>query len=58
MLLIDHTGDVKSAHFNPESSSRLHQTMMSLLRGRFSPATLNGIAVPAVMAFGFFGGER
>ncbi len=58
MLLIDHTGDVKSAHFNPQSSSRLHQTMMSLLRGRFSPATLNGIAVPAVMAFGFFGGER
>ena len=58
MLLIDHTGDVKSAHFNPESSGRLHQTMMSLLRGRFSPATLNGIAVPAVMAFGFFGGER
>lgn len=57
MLLIDHTGDVKSAHFNPESSSRLHQTMMSLLRGRYRPATLNGIAVPAIMAFGFFGAE-
>ncbi len=54
MLLIDHTGDVKSAHFNPESSSRLHQTMMSLLRGRFRPATLNGIAIPSIMAFGSF----
>ena len=58
LVLIDHRGAVKSAHFNPESSSRIHQTMMSLVRGRFSPATLNGVAVPAIMALGSFGGER
>lgn len=58
MVLIDHRGAVQSAHFNPESSSRIHQTMMSLVRGRFTPATLNGIAVPSIMAIGFLGGER
>ena len=58
MVLIDHRGDVKSAHFNPESSSRIHQTMMSLVRGRYAPATLNGVAVPSIMAIGFLGGER
>ena len=55
MVLIDHRGQVKSAHFNPESSSRIHQTMMSLVRGRYTPATLNGVAVPAIMAIGAFG---
>ena len=58
MVLIDHRGAVKSAHFNPESSNRIHRTMMSLLRGRFSPAMLNGVAVPSIMAVGFLGGER
>ena len=58
MVLIDHRGNVKSAHFAPESSGRIHQMMMSLVRGRFSPATLNGVAVPAIMALGNFGGER
>ncbi len=58
MVLVDHRGDVKSAHYNPESSRRIHRTMMSLVRGRFRPATLNGVAVPAIMAIGIFGGER
>lgn len=58
MVLIDHRGRVKSAHFNPESSGRVHQMMMSLVRGRFSPATLNGVAVPSIMALGNFGAER
>lgn len=58
MVLIDHHGRVKSAHYNPESSSRLHQTMMSLVRGRYAPARLNGVAVPAIMAIGSFGGEN
>ena len=58
MVLIDHRGRVKSAHFNPESSGRIHQMMMSLVRGRFTPATLNGVAVPSIMALGQFGGDR
>lgn len=58
MVLIDHRGRVKSAHFAPESSNRVHQTMMSLVRGRYTPATLNGVAVPSIMAIGSFGGER
>ena len=58
MMLIDHRGRVKSAHFAPESSSRVHQMMMSLVRGRYSPATLNGVAVPSIMALGNFGAER
>lgn len=58
MVLIDHRGRVKSAHFNPESSGRAHQMMMSLVRGRYTPATLNGVAVPSIMALGNFGAER
>ena len=58
MVLIDHRGRVKSAHFAPESSGRVHQLMMSLVRGRYTPATLNGVAVPAIMALGNFGAER
>jgi len=58
MVLIDHRGRVKSAHFAPESSGRVHQLMMSLVRGRYTPATLNGVAVPSIMALGNFGADR
>ncbi len=58
LVLIDHRGQVKSAQFRPESSNRIHQTMMSVVRARFAPATLNGVAVPSIMALGQFGGER
>ena len=58
VVLIDHHGRVKSAHFNPQSSNRLHQTMLSLLRGRYTPAKLNGVSVPAILAIGSFGAEN
>ncbi len=58
LVLIDHRGSVKAAHFAPDSSARAHLTMLSLLRGRYRPARLNGVAVPSILASGNFGGER
>ncbi len=58
LVLIDHRGQVRAAHFAPNSSNRAHLAMMSLLRGRYRPAKLNGVAVPSIFASGSFGGER
>ncbi len=58
LVLIDHRGQVKAARFAPDSSDRAHLTMMSLVRGRYRPARLNGVAVPSILASGNFAGER
>ncbi len=58
LVLIDHRGRVKAAHFAPDSSNRAHLTMLSLVRGRYRPARLNGVSVPSILASGRFRGEN
>jgi tetratricopeptide (TPR) repeat protein len=51
-LLLDHRGRVVAAHLTPEAQSWAPAAMMSLIRARFRPARLNGVAVPCLAILG------
>jgi tetratricopeptide (TPR) repeat protein len=50
-LLLDHRGRLVAAHLTPEAQSWAPAALMSLVRARFRPARLNGVAVPCLFVF-------
>jgi tetratricopeptide (TPR) repeat protein len=50
-LLLDHRGRLVAAHLTNEAQSWAPAALMSLIRARFRPARLNGVAVPCLFVF-------
>jgi tetratricopeptide (TPR) repeat protein len=50
-LLLDHRGRLVAAHLTTEAQSWAPAALMSLIRARFRPARLNGVAVPCLAIF-------
>lgn len=51
-VLIDHEGKVVAAHISAESTGSAPQMMVSLVRARYMPASLNGIPIPSLLTLG------
>ena len=51
-VLIDHEGKVLAARMGTESSDTASAMMLSLVRAKYRPASLNGIPVPALITMG------
>lgn len=51
-LLVDHHGRIVAAHVTPEAGSWARAMVMSVIRARFRPAKLNGVAIPCLVILG------
>ena len=51
-VLVDHQGKVVAAQVAPESTGSMPLMVLSLVRATYSPASLNGVPVPAVFTLG------
>lgn len=51
-ILLDSSGKVVAAHITAGAESWAPATVMSLVRARFRPATLNGVAIPCLVIVG------
>ncbi len=51
-ILLDPTGKVVAAHMTPEAESWATTAVMSFVRARFHPATLNGVPIPCLVIVG------
>lgn len=56
VVLVDHRGKVVAAQLGGDSSGSTPLMMVSMVRATYSPASLNGIPVPAILFMG--GGEE
>ncbi len=51
-MLVDHTGRIVAVHLAADTSAWAPSMMMSIIRARFTPARLNGVAIPCLIIMG------
>jgi tetratricopeptide (TPR) repeat protein len=56
-VLVDHRGKVVAAHLGGNSSGSTPLMMVSMVRATYTPASLNGIPIPALLTMGEMGGD-
>ena len=51
-MLLDHDGRVVAVHVTPNAGQWVPAMMMTIIRARFQPARLNGVAIPCLIIVG------
>ena len=51
-MLIDHDGHIVAVHMSPNAGQWVPAMMMTIIRARFQPARLNGVAIPCLIIVG------
>lgn len=51
-MLLDHDGHIVAVHVSPNAGQWVPAMMMTIIRARFQPARLNGVAIPCLIIVG------
>ncbi len=51
-MLLDHDGHIVAVHVSPDAGQWVPAMMMTIIRARFHPARLNGVAIPCLIIVG------
>jgi len=51
-MLLDHDGHIVAVHVTPNANQWVPAMMMTIIRARFQPARLNGVAIPCLIIVG------
>jgi hypothetical protein len=51
-MLLDHNGRIVAVHLAANTNAWAPSMMMAIIRARFTPARLNGIAIPCLIIMG------